>query len=89
MGRTALEMALRDAGVGVDVSIALAAELSEVWAGDGDTVEDGQAPAFALHLLEAWEVDAVDHDRDWHLPAAVDDANVGGASGDLCGRRVA
>jgi hypothetical protein len=55
MGRTAFEMALLGAGVGV--SIALAAELSEVWADEGDTVEDGQAPAFALQLLERWELD--------------------------------
>jgi hypothetical protein len=86
MGRTELEMAFREVGVGGDRSIALSEELSEVW--DADEVAVTAQSGFALRLLQAWEAD------DQALPGlflipAVADANVRGDLGDMCGRRVA
>jgi hypothetical protein len=86
MGRTELEMAFRDAGVGGDRSIALSEELSDVW--DGDEVVAPLPSAFPPRLLDAWEFDDQALLGIFRIPA-VADADVRGDLGDMCGRRVA
>ncbi len=89
MGRTELEMVFRNAGVGVDRSIALSEELSDFGGGDGEPLESPNPLEFAPLLLEAWEFDGQALDGIVRIPAAVADADVRGDLGDMCGRRVA
>jgi hypothetical protein len=89
MGRVGLEIALRQAGVGRNLSIALAADLAGGRAGDVDLDEEvdianGTSPESRPRL-----VGGTDLEERWGLPALAADADVCGGFGDLCGRRVA
>jgi hypothetical protein len=88
MDRTGLEMALREAGLGGDRSIALAAELMDESAGPGEEAEESQVRSLGRHL-EAWQLIRPELDCDWDGPIAVADADARGDLGDMCGRRVA
>jgi len=86
MGRTELEMAFRNAGVGGVRSVTLSEELSDAWDGDEGVV----APPSGLRPrhLEVWEFDDQELPGIFRIPA-VADADARGDLGDMCGRRVA
>jgi hypothetical protein len=86
--RIALEMALRDAGVGGDLSIALAAELAHAWA-EADGIADALASAFRRPLQDALGLPDPDAETERCLPALAADADTAGDLGELRGRRVA
>lgn len=88
MGRTELEMAFRDAGVGGDLAIALAADMDEPSNDDNNVADDGGRVAGRLRR-GARLTPVPDPEALWGTPTLVADADVCGGFGDLCGRRVA
>jgi hypothetical protein len=88
MDRIAMELALRDAGVGGDAAIGLAAELTDVWAA-GDAEEDEVAFDFAGQLADIWTPHGSAGERSRRFVVVAADADVAGCLGDMCGRRVA
>ena len=89
MGKTELEMAFRGAGVGGDLSIALAADLAGA-RNDGIDVATDDGGLVPPRLRRRTRLDLVtDLEGPWGMPALVADADVCGGFGDLCGRRVA
>lgn len=89
MGRSAIQLALRAAGVGGDLSIALAADLDESWEASGTPSDEGSGSNFGRGRIEPAAHGHAEVEASWELPFLVADADVCGGFGDLCGRRVA
>ena len=85
MGKAAIQSALRAAGVGGDLSVALAVDLNE----GGDVPGDDGAYVNAQRRIDAAARTGAGIEVSWDLPFLVADADVCGGFGDLCGRRVA
>ena len=89
MGRAALEMALRQAGVDRNLLTALAADLAEGRQGHVGLDEDVDHMGGPGPSRRPRSVSGTDFEAHWGLPTLVADADVCGGFGDLCGRRVA
>lgn len=89
MGRAALELALRDAGVGGHLAIALSADLAEARGGDIDIAEEAGQLFQARGFREARAMRDLEPEPGWDMPFLVADADLCDGFGDLCGRRVA
>lgn len=89
MGRAALELALRDAGVGGHLAIALSADLAEAQGGDLDMTDEAGQRLQARGYRGARAMRDLEPEPAWDMPSLVADADLCDGFGDLCGRRVA
>lgn len=89
MGRAALEWALRDAGVGSHLAIALSADLAEAQGGDFDMVDEVGQRLQVREFRGARAMRDLEPEPGWDMPSLVADADICDGFGDLCGRRVA
>lgn len=89
MGRAALEMALRQAGVDRNLLTALAADLAEGRHDHPDLDEDVEHLGAPGPSRQPRSLSETDFEAHWGPPTVVADADVCGGFGDLCGRRVA
>lgn len=89
MGRAAIQLALRAAGVGGDLSIALAADLDGSFEPGGSSDDEGGNGHNVPRCMEPSGRPADGLEEPWELSFLVADADVCGGFGDLCGRRVA
>lgn len=89
MDRARLELVLREAGVGADMSSALASELMDASVDDGNATDDRRVRAYRRRRTAAWHMDRSELENDWRCSVAVVDADIEDELGDFCGWRVA